>query len=235
MLAGVGHFHFVEEYGEPIASLKTALAEHNARDFLLVLPEAFNFGRSYYDEPGRPPKFSAAEVLTNLCEVAGKRSVVFVVSLLDPPHSSAYFVTQDGKCQLLARKKSDDYSRNYWRWEGGDPHNPIEYDGVCIGVMICNEVQGYAHQLAAKCDKSRSHRKLLCISARMGADWFGSSNLNYDPWWGKYVVLANSNPHGCGSFIADTRGVRTIHSGQRNTIVLKSWDSIDGTDVAKTG
>jgi hypothetical protein len=65
MLTKIGFFQLSDDDSEPFGSLTKALRarseDTDVRDSLIVLPEAFNYGRSYYRDPSKEPKFSLDE------------------------------------------------------------------------------------------------------------------------------------------------------------------------------
>ena len=98
--------------------------------------------------------------------------------------------------------------------------------------MICNDVNRYAEELAARIDECNSTHKVICIPGCMQETWFGTGPLDY--WKGKHVVVANSNPNGCGSFITNTKGEREIFCKRRNTISLKTWAQLETEPLLRT-
>jgi len=231
MIAGIGYFHFVTSYGDPIRTLRNALSEQSdIRNRLIVLPEAFNNGRGYYETIGTPPQCEAAGVLNELASLAREFQTVFIAGLLAPPLSSAHLIATNGDHRIVCYKKSQDHSGNYQpAMPGSDPENPIACGDCTVGVLICNEIELYVAPLSRKLGESASERKIIAVPAHMDAQWFGSGPLVYDHWRDRYVVVANSNPYGCGSFAANSKGERFIHHGQDNVIVTKTWAELDGS------
>ncbi len=229
MIKRIGCFHFVQNYANPFGALRDALGEHgDVSDSLIVLPEAFNNGKPYYDQPRGQPVFGAKHALNELREIAAKERLILVVGLLAWPSSSAYLIDGAG-ARLICRKKSDDGSNNYEASQAGlvGECNPIAYDGADIGALMCNEIDHYGAGLSARLDECTSARRIICIPAWMSATYFGSDRLMTDHWEGKYVALANSNPYGCGSFIANTRRYCHRVVGETNQVVFKTWDELD--------
>ena len=229
MFTRVGFFHFAENYPEPLGGLEEALSKHaDVRDSLIVLPEAFNNGRSYYDQPRMQPKFACSKTIGELARMGTIFGTAFVAGLLDPPHSSAYFIDGNGG-SLLHHKMCDDHTGHY-RPCTADCNfgNPTEKEGVYLGALICNDIELHAQEMAARLEQRGDIRRIVCVPACMGDQWFGSGPLTLDHWKGKYLILANSNAYGCGSFISNTKGERNILSGQQNEIVLKAWHELDG-------
>ncbi len=228
MFARIGFFHFAENYHEPFRSLDEALSEQgDVGDSLVVLPEAFNNGKAYYDQPRMRPAFARLQAVEELVRIATKHSVAFVAGLLDPPLSSAYWIDSSGG-RLLHHKTSDDHTGNYEPCISNcDFHNPSDIDGMRVGVLICNDIEFHVKGMMAELDERTDVRRILCIPACMGDQWFGTGELSYDYWHGKYVILANSNAHGCGSFVSNAKGQREMFVGQRNSALLRTYDELD--------
>ena len=221
MFKQVGFFHFAKNYQDPIGSLKNALSRHDdVRDSLIVLPEAFNNGRSYYDQPLMQPEFTCAEMVHELTRIGAGVGTAFVAGLLAPPQSSAYFIDRNG-ASLLRHKMCDDHSGQYTPCETNcNFQNPFEKEGAYLGTLICNDIERHAQGMAAKLDQRGDIRKVVCLPGCMGSQWFGSGPLTLDHWKGKYLILANSNAYGCGSFISNQMSEREIFTGEQNEVVL---------------
>ena len=233
MLRRIGFFQLCDDDSEPFGSLTKALRarseDTDVRDSLIVLPEAFNYGRSYCRDPGKKPKFTLDEAVKELAATSKELGVVFVVSLLDPPNNSAYWVDGNGS-RLMRHKKSADTSNTYTPWSAdGGGNNPVEYEGAYIGVLICNEAERYyASSLVATLDEHSAARKIICIPASMTSGVFDGPSLMASYWSGKYVILANRRPYpdGCKSFIANTTRQMLRRSDGPNEIVLSAWEEL---------
>jgi hypothetical protein len=225
MWSRIGFFHFAENYHDPLDSLGSALLEHpDVRDILIVLPEAFNNGRSYDDQPRMRPRFSWSETVDELSRLGEASGVAFVAGLLAPPLSSSYYVDRLGG-RLVRHKMCDDYVGHYVPCATGcDFNNPFEV----VGGLICNDIERHAQRMTAALGNRDGVRRVVCVPACMGEQWFGTGPLTAEYWLGSYVIVANSNAYGCGGFISNTRGERAIFMGQQNKIVLKSWQELDG-------
>src|SRR5271165_2403424 len=93
----IGLFHLAEKHCDPFGSLTGALAKHaNLARTLLVLPEAFNRGDIYYDDPQLAPPITADETLKFLENVARKHDLIIVVSVLESRENRAYLVDKNG-------------------------------------------------------------------------------------------------------------------------------------------
>src|ERR1039458_6010975 len=229
MLEQLGCFHFVVDYGPPFGALRKALSESaDVRNCLIVLPEAFNYGRFYYDRVRTSPKFSAAEALNELAVLAWAWGVAFVVGLLEPPHSVAYLLEPTGQVRRLCHKGTKDWPGLYTPWTGVDPDNPTTYCGVQLGVLICNEIED-PEGLLRKMNLSLPTRQVLCVPSCLTGLFSGGSISNR--WTGRYMVLANSRPdsEGCGSFIANERGWQVVKvlNPTENRLVVSSWAELD--------
>ena len=121
-LTGAGFLHFAKGYDAPLATLDAGLERCSAAngenntisDALIVLPEAFNIGKAYYDNnpPSTDPAFlselSQRSIFNGCSLVAGL--IVDDCPGISPPYSSAYLV--DGaEITLLSRKVSKDIPR----------------------------------------------------------------------------------------------------------------------------
>ncbi len=230
MVTRIGCFHFAERHDDPFSALRKAIGEHgDVRGSLIVLPEAFNYGKGYNEKPPEAPRCQATRAVNELTALATTLRVVFVVGLLNPPYSSSYLVSSKGG-RLISHKKTDDCSQTYVPCEREcDVENPVQHDDACIGVLLCNEIQLYARTLTARVDESKCTRKIVCIPACMDAAWFGNGPLTYDYWKRKHVVLANSNPNGCGSFITNADGERDVYREQQNRIMLRILEDLEAS------
>jgi predicted amidohydrolase len=239
MLRKIGFFHFAENHGDPFGELELALPEFDdSCDSLIVLPEAFNNGRSYYDTPRGQPIFGQGEAVDRLARLSEERRIVFVAALLDPPRSSAYLIDRSG-ARLICHKKSDDCSGNYEPYEANcDPANPIDYQDACIGVLICKDIQeGHAELLVKGVRKRTSTYKVICVPACMDDSWFGVTpdrpHLGSVLWTDMHLIVANSNPAGCWSFMTNPkREAVPVPARERNQIILRTWAELDRIHVA---
>ncbi len=89
--------------------------------------------------------------------------------------------------------------------------SPIyEFDDVCIGLLICMDIENiaFSKMVIDKIISSPAKLKLLCVPADMGSEWLGGDNLP-GKFKGVYVILCNhSRTHESRykSFIADIHG-----------------------------
>lgn len=244
----LGFFRFVSDYNKPVASVKTAMTvPGDISGSLIVLPEAFNIGK-YYGEPGGDCDHSP-RILDQLQTVAGSFDVTFVAGLIveepggpRPPFSSAYLIDGAGRT-LVCRKHGDDRSDispptaenvrlrlnapitnrcpNYTPFETlPDVRNPIQYRDLSIAAMICMDcnderVSGSVREGFSK----QAGPKIVCIPVCMNKD-FGDEAIA-GMWPQNHVILANSNPNGCRSFISkDGTIIERDNRGPENSIVL---------------
>jgi len=229
MFKRVGFFHFVQNQRDPLGSLDKALKDRSA-DYmsgdisgsLIVLPEAFNLGKSYYHlhhpkttwtQGGAMfPLWATLEWLRNS---AAARGVVFVAGLVGDQFSSAYWVDYNGPPHLMCHKLGEDHSGNYWPWVPGDGNgdNPIERYGACVGSLICLDAleagktairQRRENLISDIKSRDRLHG-VLCVPMRKRSQWDPESP-RID---GLYCIVADSGgAH--PSFVA--KGSKTVAS-----------------------
>jgi predicted amidohydrolase len=237
MITKIGLFHFVDNYDLPVSSLRDALSacSEDVRGSLIVLPEAFNYGRSYSRDPGHAPKIARTAAACELAVLSHNYGAIFVAGLLDLPRNSAYLISGMGEPVLMCHKKTGDstnrvYNSDWWQPcaadSGTDPYN---FEDACIGVLICNETEYYVPRLAQELDRrAGTRRKVICIPAHMPSGYL-EGTLDFAPWTGKYVVFANSRPwpDGTRSFIANKAGKRAPESKGSGRFFLKTWDELD--------
>lgn len=235
MIDAIGFFHLATGHDAPIESLKTELRRcGNPRNTLLVLPEAFNNGKLYHQKPFMAPNIPAAVMLRELADLAVQSGITFVGGMLAPPFNSAFLVEQGG-WRLLSHKKSYDGTRNYLPWTGQDTANPFLIDAVSVAVLLCNEVEN-AEPTVQALNATGSERKVICVAACMTESYFTDEALGCLYWSGIHVILANSRPDGCGSFITDIHRRKRANYGrldrpteQNNQIQIRTWAHLNGT------
>ena len=82
----IGCFHFAERHDDPFGALRTAISQAaETNGSLIVLPEAFNYGKGYNDRPPAAPRFEASRAIRELTSLAATIRGAFVVGLLSPP------------------------------------------------------------------------------------------------------------------------------------------------------
>ncbi|MGC9970842.1 MAG: nitrilase-related carbon-nitrogen hydrolase [Bryobacteraceae bacterium] len=245
MLERIGFFHFVCDHGKPLPSLIAALSEHNEiSGSPVVLPEAFNIGKPYRE--AGCCNFDPS-VLSSLCGLSMKYQVVFVAGLIVetsgkpyPPYSSAYLIDGEGPRLMCHKMTKDGYDHrnctpctancdgeNFVRnctpcTANCDGEDPVQYGDACIGAVICRDVDHSRFDaLVQRVKGFDSAWKILCVPSCMSRHYFSGNTLSDLRLKGKYVVLANSDPEGCGSFVTNTDGVKVRRAEDcHNTIDL---------------
>jgi predicted amidohydrolase len=143
--------------------LETAIADSNSEgrsveNALIVLPEAFNIRKPYYDRQQSPNVDLA--ILCELSRVSNDSHCAFVAGLIiedtpgvSPPYSSAYLVDGcypiDGSHhKLLSRKrKKDGTEEGNLSWVANYTpclsygSTPIQYRGLAVAALICLDAQ----------------------------------------------------------------------------------------------
>jgi len=201
--------------------LRDALSKHNDIDnSLIVLPEAFNNGEIYCDQPCRQPLIRADDILRCLASIARERDLIFVAGLLDPPNNSAYLI-DNGRPRLMVHKQAH-----------CNIDNPIEISDACIGALICSDARDNYQMVTDKAGESIRAHKVICIPASMSAGTFDSPSFPLSGYRNKYVVLANGKPplDTCGSFLANKVGSKVGNRNfncPHNAIFLATWSELD--------
>jgi predicted amidohydrolase len=225
MFAKLGFFRFVAGYGRPVESLDVALMRHNdVGNSLIVLPEAFNIGKYYRDEGRCSYDRAALQALQSLAEL---NNVTFVSGMIVeepngpmPPFSSVYLIDGYGST-LICRKSGEDGSGNYTPFNASpDVPNPVRYLGWSIAAIVCMDCGDPQMFLPIETRLLEGQGpKVVCIPACMN-DAYGDHAIARS-WPKHYVVLANSDPHGCSSFISkDGTIMQRDNGGLENTVVL---------------
>jgi predicted amidohydrolase len=228
VFSNVGFFRFVAGYDTPVPSLKTALEKHGrVGGSLIVLPEGFNIGK-YYRNEGKCNHDRS--VLNELRMVAATHNVTLVSGLIikephcpTPPFSSVYIIDGVG-CTLLCRKHGEDGYQNYTPFKAApDASNPVHYGGASIAAIVCMDCDSpqVFRPIESELAKAQ-HPKIVCIPACMNKVYGDQAIAG--SWPNHYVVLANSDPHGCNSFISkDGTIMERDNRGLENTIDLLSF------------
>jgi predicted amidohydrolase len=230
MLKGVGFFDFVQGSDDPLGCLVEALDRTIARHerglsgSLLVLPEAFNPGKSYYSPQGTlnapgGAGVSAEAALAKLKELAVQHTIVFVAGLLDQQYSSAYWVDPDSQPTLMCHKMGEDGSGNYIPGNGCDPRNPIERYGACVGALICLDAlncieetataRARRENLVTKMKTSDQVQRIMCIPARMSSHCMPQMD-------GLWCILASSGTQ--RSVVKDPLNTEVLQATSRGEI-----------------
>src|SRR5579863_4312003 len=197
----IGLFHLAEKHDDPFGSLTRAISKHaNIARSLLVLPEAFNYGGVYHDNPPRGPTFASEETLQFLEGITRQHDTIIVVSVLEGKANRAYLVDKGGRRPMGYKSHEDSCAVD----------NPLETRGLSIGALICSDAQTltYYRPVIDRIDQSSCARKVICVPASMSQDTFNGPDFPLPQYDGKYFILANSkDPPGesCGSFFANNR------------------------------
>lgn len=145
MPRALGLFHFRENFDDPIGRLRRELERiGTGRDIggpLIVLPEAFNLGGSYYGATGTPgcARIPLVLALKELGEIARQWRIAFVVGLLEEQYSSAYWVDHRRESKWMCHKMGNDGRGHYIPWsdrEGADGCNPLDFEDACVAALI---------------------------------------------------------------------------------------------------
>lgn len=235
MLSKVGFFHFGRDHDKPIPSLRSALecrARCEVSGSLIVLPERFNLGKRYRDR-NRPCSWDLV-VVEDLQELASSFGVVFVAGLIVddgsgvcPPYNSARLVDATSSIPMCYKRGSDETAgSNYTPCEAGCVgSNPVPYKNVCVGALICMDVQESGYPLLCALGRRRASR-VMCIPSCANRTYFGGGHIDcqvsYADQTSVTTVLANADPNGCNSFITDTQGkiVKIQTSPHENEVAL---------------
>ncbi|MDP2899289.1 MAG: hypothetical protein Q8Q12_22360, partial [bacterium] len=210
----LGVFHLGKNHGCPIEELVCALDETagTAAGSLIVLPEAFNLGRPYYQQCRAEPKFEEEQAKRILKTLAEGYKVSFVAGLLKFPHNSAFLIEAHGEPLLMWRKMSKDGFGNYEQWTGDQPAQ-VDRDGFSLVALICNDMsQTRAEPEACRDARARqltklnpSHTPVVCVPAARTTE----CNMFSQEMEGRQYVFANSDFR-CRSFITDTHRQKIV-------------------------
>lgn len=206
VLKNIGFFRFVADFPRQIEALAKAIKEErerhpeiDIRNSLIVLPEAFNIGRSY-DTPACP--LPAGGILERLRrELAEPLNIAFVVGILDGRTSSAHWVDA-AESVPLCHKMGDDLKKLYDPCtKNQDPCNPIGRGEARIAALICMDatdgescIQDRRERLSKRLREGEG-TKIICVPARFTVnkpDPFGLLPDIPDYWY----VVADGEYHG---------------------------------------
>jgi hypothetical protein len=178
MFGSVGYFHFGLNHSDPFGSLRTALIEkrrlQRVEGALIVLPEAFNIRKDYWDQES--PCVVRPDDLSQTQKVAQDFGVSFVAGLVlaeNVGYSSAYFICGGSDPALMCHKTcKDDLGR-----DDGIP------DGMEFNYRTCD---------ADSCDKDNPHTEtfedaktviaaLICVDAKPPRNRFDPYDTKREP------------------------------------------------------
>jgi predicted amidohydrolase len=246
--SSVGFFHFGKDHNKPIFALEAAIADFKStgrilENALIVLPEAFNIGMTYYAP--EPATFDLS-ILPDLSRVSTSSQCAFVAGLIIadtpgvyPPYNSAYLI--DGSYQKrLARKRTQDdaevsrvngrgWSAKYTACFAPEP-TPIQHRGLAIAAQICKDAQSPEHSVEpydgyiSRCERLaialRSfgcQHSVLCVPAHMLYGFhegrLGQNAIVREELKGTIHILANSCTGNVKSFVTEPQGEIILNAG----------------------
>lgn len=104
---------------------------------------------------------------------------------------------------------------------GNLQQDPVyQFGGVCVGVLICLDVDHveFSRAVIEKVRSSLAKLKLMCIPADMGAHWFSGDSLPWPKMFeGTHVILCNhikTHQVRCKSFVTDAQGRKIVAQGE---------------------
>ena len=187
------------DYRRPVEDLDSALIRANKAgdevdSSLIVLPEAFNNCKYYWD--------SQPEVDWNLAErlkgTAQRFGVTLVAGLLEQsqiglPYSSCYLIEpSDQQSRRLCRKVRPDNSNHYQCCEGDcDNNNPLVLTAdVCVGALLCCDIEDgdRIRRLNSCFVKHGKSLNILCIPACMRRSVYSSTEAIASEWPTNWVA-----------------------------------------------
>jgi predicted amidohydrolase len=99
----------------------------------------------------------------------------------------------------------------------------LQFGNVCIGILICRDIEPpeFRASIVGLVRGSSTPKKLICIPADMGDQWFVDAKVGRD-FEGVHVLLSNkgrSDGSGCPSLFAGPDGVKlnVVRAGQMLT------------------
>ena len=99
-----------------------------------------------------------------------------------------------------------------------------QFGGVCVGVLICMDVDHveFSRSVIEKVRSSSTKLKLMCIPADMGAYWLSGDSLPRPQMFeGTHVILCNhtkTHQVRCESFVTDAHGRKIVVQGEDEPI-----------------
>jgi predicted amidohydrolase len=246
---GVGYFRF-QTYEKPIEALDQALNDARTvgtilKDTLIVLPEAFNIKKPYFDlkEPDVNPA-----ICRQLASRSQEYGCVFVAGLIiddtpdiRPCYSSAYLIDGASTPVRLARKGRKDNSEvsnveaaksnwapNYTAYDSFEGCS-VQHRGISIGALLCMDAEcdEFCEALTKSLHGHNAMYSVLCVPAHM-KDGFcyghlGTNVFDSRPWRRTKTVQVFANSHSgfLPSFITDANGniVRRTERSQPENLI----------------
>jgi hypothetical protein len=239
MFTRAGFFHFGTDHGKPIDSLRAALIDaEETSGALLVLPEAFNIGKPYRDVGERCDYHPV--VLRQLLALSAEFDITFVAGLIVrrvgmrewPPLNAAHLISGPSRCEVICYKRWPDNTDNYTPCPGMcDVMNPLSCNGHWIGAIICRDLDDAQRSLSLQerfesLDQARTHCRFFCVPGHMYKYYFGdgaigtTAELRPDSR-NTVTIMANSDPHGCRSFITNGAGQIIVNISNENRATNK--------------
>ena len=256
----VGFSHFGTGHTNPIPMLKDAIKDFkstggNIENALIVLPEAFNIGGTYYAP--EPPNVDLS-ILGELSRLSTDSKCAFVAGLIIadtpdifPPHSSAYLIDRCFQKRITRKEAQDDaevgrvagrgWSAKYTSCPSHES-TPIQHRGLAIATLIRNDAQsgtlGPDEVYISRCDRVTSalrgfgcQYKVMCVPAHMSNGFWGGQvgqdATLAEPLKGTIHILANSCTSQVKSFVTNTNGVIVSSiGGSKNQIAVVSLETL---------
>ena len=234
----LGFFHYGNpDKSEPVTSLLGVLTRRAAVEpvagSLIVLPEAFNIGKPYYDASTRPN--TDAAIVGVLQAVAREFRLAFVAGLVlkddaGLPYSGAYLVTRQ-ECTALSYKRTADdtayFSNPNYQSYPREWHYPVAYGEACVGALVCADATPFVPAAISDIrerqrlirDRMAGPCRILAVPVCMSSHYSACGIA--DEWPDAHVIVANSHPTGCGShLVVRGRHERSLKAAENDVILL---------------
>ena len=120
--------------------------------------------------------------------------------------------------------------------------NPVfESGNVCIGMIICRDIQNviFTQAVTDKIKKSQAKLKFLCVPAAMDSSWFNSESLmGLEKYEGMHVIVCNhtsAHEDRCKSFVTDTHGRKVCVQNDKEPLHVELGCSVTNATVWSPG
>ena len=149
---------------------------------------------------------------------------VIVGAIVDNGHSRGVLLHRGQKNRIYYLKVETD---GRTKGTGNVKQEPVyEFGDVCIGVLICMDIDHteFSQAVIESIKSSSASLKFLCVPADMGPEWFPDDRLPFpEKFDGIHVILCNHiKTHGvvarCKSFITDTNGNKIVKQRESEPI-----------------